>query len=225
MTDQETIISLQRQIEQLKGKQLERIYTRCPSCQNDTLTINKGHLLCTWHECKDPVSIDQADRTIPTLMQVNDELRQERDQLKTQLAESSKLLKVARAGQPLGPVVGAMTIINQDNRIKELEINLAQMEARCEKLARETCVCGGLPLEEGGKFCLPCRIMSTPPSTFLCEALEPVREALRHLLEAVDYEGNEMPESVRNSWQLRRAKEALTLLTNLLEGKVTSEDA
>lgn len=36
----------------------ERIYTRCPACGNDTLTINKGHLLCTWHECKDPTLID-----------------------------------------------------------------------------------------------------------------------------------------------------------------------
>lgn len=36
-----------------------RIYTRCPACHNDTLTINKGHLLCTWHECPDPVMIDE----------------------------------------------------------------------------------------------------------------------------------------------------------------------
>ena len=34
-----------------------RIYTRCPSCHNDTLTINDGHLLCTWIDCKDPTLI------------------------------------------------------------------------------------------------------------------------------------------------------------------------
>jgi hypothetical protein len=36
-----------------------RIYTRCPSCHCDTLTINNGRLLCTWHECKDPTMIDR----------------------------------------------------------------------------------------------------------------------------------------------------------------------
>jgi hypothetical protein len=36
-----------------------RIYTRCPACHNDTLTINKGQLLCTWHKCKDPTLIDR----------------------------------------------------------------------------------------------------------------------------------------------------------------------
>lgn len=37
-----------------------RIYTRCPSCHNDTLTISDGHLLCTWFECKDPTMIDRV---------------------------------------------------------------------------------------------------------------------------------------------------------------------
>ena len=39
-------------------KTTERIYTRCPACQNDTLTINDGHLLCTWIDCKNPTLID-----------------------------------------------------------------------------------------------------------------------------------------------------------------------
>ncbi len=37
-----------------------RIYTRCPACNNDTLTINRGRLLCTWQECPDPTRIDKA---------------------------------------------------------------------------------------------------------------------------------------------------------------------
>lgn len=37
----------------------ERIYTRCPACNNDTLKINNGHLLCTWHKCPDPTLIDK----------------------------------------------------------------------------------------------------------------------------------------------------------------------
>ena len=36
-----------------------RIFTRCPSCGNDTLCINEGHLLCTWHDCKDPCAIER----------------------------------------------------------------------------------------------------------------------------------------------------------------------
>jgi hypothetical protein len=38
-----------------------RIYMRCPACKNDTLTINEGHLLCTWHACPDPTMIDRSD--------------------------------------------------------------------------------------------------------------------------------------------------------------------
>lgn len=38
-----------------------RIYTRCPSCRNDTLTINDDkHLLCTWIDCKDPTLVDRS---------------------------------------------------------------------------------------------------------------------------------------------------------------------
>jgi len=46
-----------------------RIYTRCPACHNDTLTINKGHLLCTWHVCPDPTRIDRAGEREPEAAQ------------------------------------------------------------------------------------------------------------------------------------------------------------
>ncbi len=36
-----------------------RIYSRCPACHNDTLTINRGRLLCTWYQCSDPTLIDR----------------------------------------------------------------------------------------------------------------------------------------------------------------------
>ena len=39
-----------------------RIYTRCPACFNETLCINEGHLLCTWHECPDPTLIDKLGK-------------------------------------------------------------------------------------------------------------------------------------------------------------------
>lgn len=42
-----------------------RIYTRCPACHNDTLTINKGRLLCTWHVCPDPTLIDRIGELNP----------------------------------------------------------------------------------------------------------------------------------------------------------------
>lgn len=39
-----------------------RIYTRCPACRNDTLTINDDkHLLCTWYRCPDPTAIDRVE--------------------------------------------------------------------------------------------------------------------------------------------------------------------
>ena len=41
------------------GSACPRIYTSCPACHNDTLTVNDGHLLCTWHECPDPTLIDR----------------------------------------------------------------------------------------------------------------------------------------------------------------------
>jgi len=31
-----------------------KIQSRCPSCNFTTLVLNKGHILCTWHECKAP---------------------------------------------------------------------------------------------------------------------------------------------------------------------------
>lgn len=36
-----------------------RLYTRCPACLNDTLTVNKGRLLCTWYECKNPLAVEE----------------------------------------------------------------------------------------------------------------------------------------------------------------------
>jgi hypothetical protein len=49
------IAALKAQLDQ--ARDVPRIYTRCPSCHNDTLTINKGHLLCTWIECRNPTLI------------------------------------------------------------------------------------------------------------------------------------------------------------------------
>lgn len=39
---------------------------RCPACHNDTLTLNKGRLLCTWIECKDPTLISRICEPRPT---------------------------------------------------------------------------------------------------------------------------------------------------------------
>jgi hypothetical protein len=51
-----------------------RIYTHCPACGNDTLTINKGHLLCTWHECPEPTLIDKGQRVPPKPVSVKERL-------------------------------------------------------------------------------------------------------------------------------------------------------
>jgi hypothetical protein len=47
------------------GSEVPRIYTRCPACHNDTLTINRGHLLCTWHVCPYPTLIDRIGNVPP----------------------------------------------------------------------------------------------------------------------------------------------------------------
>jgi hypothetical protein len=55
-----------------------RIYTRCPACQNDTLTINDDkHLLCTWIKCPDPTAIDKVNASKATLEAERDKLRAE----------------------------------------------------------------------------------------------------------------------------------------------------
>ena len=47
-------------------KACPRIYTRCPSCHNTTLTIGtNGDLLCTWIDCKDPTLIDRIGQYGP----------------------------------------------------------------------------------------------------------------------------------------------------------------
>lgn len=65
----------------------DRIFTRCPACKNDTLTINGGHLLCTWHECPDPTQIERGDETQEKLdsvrilfTEIRDECARLRDQ-------------------------------------------------------------------------------------------------------------------------------------------------
>lgn len=47
-----------------RREQAERIYTRCPACGNDTLTNNKGHLLCTWHVCPNPTAIENLSNQL-----------------------------------------------------------------------------------------------------------------------------------------------------------------
>jgi hypothetical protein len=42
----------------------DRIFTRCPACHNDTLVINKGHLLCTWIKCPSPTVANDILRRV-----------------------------------------------------------------------------------------------------------------------------------------------------------------
>lgn len=43
-----------------------RIYTKCPACHCDTLTINDDkHLLCTWIDCPNPTLIDKLGEATP----------------------------------------------------------------------------------------------------------------------------------------------------------------
>lgn len=63
-----------------KGLRNPRIYTHCPSCGKDTLTINEDkHLICTWIDCKDPTLIDRIESELTTLRQIFESVEQERD--------------------------------------------------------------------------------------------------------------------------------------------------
>lgn len=55
--------ALKAEVERLKYLQHKepRIYTKCPACGNDTLTINDGHLLCTWYKCPAPGEIEKSE--------------------------------------------------------------------------------------------------------------------------------------------------------------------
>jgi hypothetical protein len=56
---------------------LVRIYTKCPACQNDTLTVNDDkHLLCTWIKCPDPTMIDRVATVRAQLEAVTRELKE-----------------------------------------------------------------------------------------------------------------------------------------------------
>lgn len=47
-----------------------RIYTRCPACHNDTLTVNADkHLLCTWIDCPNPTLIHNIDSRVGPLVE------------------------------------------------------------------------------------------------------------------------------------------------------------
>ena len=71
--------------------------------------------------------------------------------LKRQLAEATEAVTALSKGKPLGPVVGAQTIINQQAHIKKIEAQLAEAK---EKLKR-TCAAEGIedpgcPMLDGG---------------------------------------------------------------------------
>lgn len=46
------------------------IYSRCPACGNDTLTIHDKHLLCTWHTCPNPSLIDRLPELYSVAVQL-----------------------------------------------------------------------------------------------------------------------------------------------------------
>lgn len=81
----------------VSGADAPRIYTRCPSCQNTTLVINKGHLLCTWIDCKDPTLIHRSNE-ISTLRAELSTLRQDKEKLKEALKKYGEHSRQCESG-------------------------------------------------------------------------------------------------------------------------------
>lgn len=88
-----------------------RIYSKCPACHNDTLTINYDkHLLCTWINCPNPCLIDNVDREltaanarIAELDRMSSDLigeiekqREEKESFANQLSESQAQLATSQ---------------------------------------------------------------------------------------------------------------------------------
>ena len=67
------------------GNQTPRIFTRCPACGNDTLTVNNGHLLCTWHTCSNPTMIHELGENRTPQTDVARQLMRERDEARRQV--------------------------------------------------------------------------------------------------------------------------------------------
>lgn len=63
-----TVDALRAQLSALQSatNRSPRIYTKCPACHSDTLTINDDkHLLCTWIDCPNPTLIDKLGEATP----------------------------------------------------------------------------------------------------------------------------------------------------------------
>lgn len=94
-----------------------RLYDPCPACDMDTLVINKGHLLCTWHKCTNPIAAMQLlqapyaahTRThLPELRVVRDALAKADREYRRRYAVDTDMYKGLKT-----PYDDALTILNQ----------------------------------------------------------------------------------------------------------------
>lgn len=55
------LLALEQQLQEAVNAEVAahvpRIYSKCPACSNDTLTIHEKHLLCTWVDCPNPTMV------------------------------------------------------------------------------------------------------------------------------------------------------------------------
>lgn len=115
-----------------------RIYTKCPACGNDTLTVNDDkHLLCTWVSCPDPTLIDRVREENATLVEemkgwrqtILDEvaaLVKEREELRNELAYSKDLINTQSDG-----------VHNSHTTIRDLRATLAERDREIERLKED----------------------------------------------------------------------------------------
>jgi len=107
-----------------------RIYTRCPACGNDTLTINSGHLLCTWIECPNPCMIDQHAH--PLLVELaavtreRDELRRDKER---QAGAISAILGYADSSKFFGAKEVKAEVADLDNWLAGLQEHIKALDA------------------------------------------------------------------------------------------------
>lgn len=102
----------------------ERIYTRCPACEHDCLTIKNGHLLCTWHECPDPCAIEHSQKLAASMRKLLQVIRT------YTLAGVPEINTVDDVIRGMRNVADKLRSVVLEERIKELEQTIIELNEK-----------------------------------------------------------------------------------------------
>jgi len=126
--------------------------------------------------------LDAARAALVNVGKERSEILSKNAKLQDEVKELNELLKAARKGQPLGPIIGAQTIAQQENMLRELRAENAKLWEyvqhlnRCvsRRLSGESCDCGlddllkdaAEPADNTDWECPCCRASIEPDATY-----------------------------------------------------------